>query len=99
MTGDLKQLIETEFRKMFPEWKLSDVKIEEKQDWEGDRVFKIWVVYQTRGDKERLDAARTVKFSRVLHDALSAKDKDFPGIPVISYVLKNEWDKMEREAC
>ena len=77
ISADVQRAVERIIREDFPDAKIISVKIKEDVDFDGERVLKITVVFDSRSGK--IDAARAAGIGRRIRPALEENDEDaFP---------------------
>ena len=89
---EIKNLVETQFRRFIPNDKFVDVVIEPYEDWDGDQFLRIFVVYDTKRRTKLLDTDQKWALRQEIHERMEAAEE--PRFPVVGFVLKSEVKEM-----
>ncbi len=85
---EVQRLTEEEFAKLMPDVELVKVKVKPGEDWEGDEILDIIIVFDTKKKKKTLDANKTIKLlSQVRSHLRKAEEQRFP---LFYFVIKSE---------
>ena len=85
---EIKTLIETQFRRLLPNDECVDVMIKPDEDWQGEPMLRIIIIYDTKNRKKLLDAGQSLTLGRVVRERMEkAGETRFPHI---GYVVKSE---------
>ena len=85
---EVQRLAEEEFGKLMPDVELVKVKVKPGEDWEGDEILDIIIVYDTKKKKKVLDADKTTELLSQVR--MSMVDKEDERFPIVSFVIKSE---------
>ena len=89
---EIKNLVETQFRRLIPNDKFVDVTIKPYEDWDGDQFLRITVVYDTKKRKKLLDTDQTLALMQEVHDRLEKAEES--RFPLIGFVVESEAEEL-----
>lgn len=95
MTEDIKTAIEATVRERLTEAKVQNVTVTEDKDNEGDRIYRVLVVYDARNGK--LDAHRMSGLARHIRARLEASE--LSAYPIFRFVSQSDAKKLKSEAA
>lgn len=86
---EIKTFVEAKFKKLFPRSKYVKAVVEEDEDWEGDEILDIIIVFD--GIK-KLDSEKIVTLCREIRDGLTESEEE--RFPMVGFVIKSEAGEM-----
>lgn len=81
----------------FSDAKSLSVRVERTEDFDGDDVLKIYIIFEPTGGNDTLDPAKMSGLPR--HIISRLQDLDFSMFPLVSYVSKKEAAKLNLAAA
>jgi hypothetical protein len=95
MTADIKSIIEDVVRERLTDARITDVRIEEDEDSDGDTVYRIMVIFDN--ETGRLNADRTSGLARHLRSRLS--ESNVYNFPIFRFVSQADAKKLRAAAA
>jgi len=95
MTNDIKTIIETVVRERLADAHVLDVEIKEDQDFEGDTVYRVMVVYDNASG--RVDADKAAGLAR--HTRSRLGERNVFNFPIFRFVTQSDAKKLKAAAA
>lgn len=86
--SEIKNLVENQFKRLAPNDEFIDAVIKPGEDWEGDKILNIIIVYDTKKREKLLGSRQTMALRRELHSRLRKSEE--ARFPIIGFVVKSE---------
>lgn len=94
---EVKEAIRSIVKERFADAKSLSVKVERAEDFDGEGVLKIYVIFEPNSSAEGLDPSKMSGLPR--HIISKLEELKFQMFPLVSYVSKKEAAKLNLEAA
>ncbi|MCY4049550.1 MAG: hypothetical protein OXF24_08185 [Hyphomicrobiales bacterium] len=82
---EIRDFVEKLSRSMLPKGEFVKVHVREDEDWEGDKILDVIIVFE---GKKKLDHKETLRLGPLVHKELV--ESGDPRFPMIDFVVKDE---------
>lgn len=95
MTNDIKQIIESVVRERLSDARILNVEIEEDEDYDGDIVYRVMVVYDH--ENGLVDAQKAAGLAR--HTRSRLGERNVFNFPIFRFVSQSDAKKLKAAAA